>query len=249
MKKIIMMGMVLVLMLTGCGARANTETATATQMAATSTETMSETATVEIAETDDTGVETASQQQEGKKSLVIYFNYSDNIDTTGLDADAISSASLSAGANGNTENLKLMAQEIADKKNADVFPVKINELYPAAFDELAPKARDDVDNGTSFTFQSMPENLEDYDVVYVGSPIWWYELPQVMKVFIHDIDLSGKTVVPFGIHRGSGFSGIIDEYKAAWPDAKVVEGFTISADKKNSEVKKSFDEFLDGLEF
>lgn len=183
------------------------------------------------------------------KSLVMYFNYSDNVDTTGLDVDAISSASLRVGAKGNTENLKLMADEIAEKKNADVFTIKINEVYPADFEEMAPKARDDISNNTSFTFKGMPENLDEYSVIYVGSPIWWYELPQPMKEFIRKVDLSGKTVVPFGIHRGSGFNGIPDEYKKAWPDATIVEGFTIDADKKNTEVKESFDAFLDKLEY
>lgn len=199
-------------------------------------------------------VETENMKEEsakngGEKSLVLYFNYSDNVDTTGLDADAISSASLRVGAKDNTENLKLMADEIAEKKNADVFTIKINEVYSADFDEMAPKAREDISNSTSFTFKEMPENLDEYSIIYVGSPIWWYELPQPMKVFIREIDLSGKTVVPFGIHRGSGFSGILDEYKEAWPDATIVEGFTIDADKKNTEVKESFDAFLDKLDY
>lgn len=199
-------------------------------------------------------VETENMKEEsakngGEKSLVLYFNYSDNVDTTGLDADAISSASLRVGAKDNTENLKLMADEIAEKKNADVFTIKINEVYSADFDEMAPKAREDISNNTSFTFKEMPENLDEYSIIYVGSPIWWYELPQPMKVFIREIDLSGKTVVPFGIHRGSGFSGILDEYKEAWPDATIVEGFTIDADKKNTEVKESFDAFLDKLDY
>lgn len=192
---------------------------------------------------------TKSVKNGDEKSLVLYFNYSDNVDTTELDADAISSASLRVGAKGNTENLKLMADEIAEKKNADVFTVKINEVYSADFEEMAPKARDDISNNTSFTFKEMPENLDEYSVIYVGSPIWWYELPQPMKEFIREIDLSGKTVVPFGIHRGSGFSGIIDEYKEAWPNATIVEGFTIDADKKNTEVKESFDAFLDKLDY
>ena len=190
---------------------------------------------------------TASQDK--KKSLVVYFNYSDNIDTTGMSVDAVSSASLHSNANGNTENLKLMAQEIADKKNADIFVIKINELYPADFNDMAPIAREDIQKGTKFTFKELPSNLDQYDTVYVGSPIWWYELPQPMKVFISQVNLSNKTVVPFGIHRGSGFNGILDEYRKAWPGANVVDGFTISADEKNSAVKKSFDEFLDGLKF
>lgn len=236
MKKRFVIGfMAFSLLLSGCAAQTSKETAVQTSTAATETQTES--------------IKETNSKQDEKKSIVLYFNYSENIDTTGLDTDAISSASLHSNGDGNTENLELMVKEIAKKKNADLFPVKINEVYPADFNEMAPKAKEDIEKGTSFTFQKLPENLDDYDVIYVGSPIWWYELPQPMKVFIKEVDASNKTVVPFGIHRGSGFNGILDEYKEAWPNATVVDGFTINADEKNSEVQKSFDEFLDGLDY
>lgn len=189
----------------------------------------------------------STSQKSTNKSIVLYFDYSNNIDTTGLDVDTISSASLHGDDGGNTQNLVLMANEIAKKKNADVFPIEINEVYPADFEKMAPIARDDVEKGTSFTFKNMPENLDQYNVVYVGSPIWWYELPQAMKEFIHQVDLSDKTVVPIGIHRGSGFSGVLDEYKEAWPNAKIEDGFTIDADTKNAEVRKQIDDYLDSI--
>lgn len=249
MKKRFVIGfMAFSLLLSGCATQTSKETAVQTSTAATETQTASIQETESLQENTSVQEETNSKQDE-KKSIVLYFNYSENIDTTGLDTDAISSASLHSNGDGNTENLELMAKEIAKKKNADLFPIKINEVYPADFNEMAPKAREDIEKGTSFTFQNLPENLDDYDVIYVGSPIWWYELPQPMKVFIKEVDASDKTVVPFGIHRGSGFNGILDEYKEAWPNATVVDGFTINADEKNSEVQKSFDEFLDGLEY
>lgn len=74
---------------------------------------------VSSAEKTTTG--TSGDTQTTGKSLVVYFDYAENIDTTGMDADAISSASLSSGKpKGNTENLKLMAEEIADKNQRSV---------------------------------------------------------------------------------------------------------------------------------
>lgn len=118
----------------------------------------------------------STSQKSTNKSIVLYFDYSNNIDTTGLDVDTISSASLHGDDGGNTQNLVLMANEIAKKKNADVFPIEINEVYPADFEKMAPIARDDVEKGTSFTFKNMPENLDQYNVVYVGSPKMEYSL-------------------------------------------------------------------------
>ena len=124
----------------------------------------------------NTNTPVSTSQQSSNKSIVLYFDYSNNIDTKGLDVDTISSASLHGEDNGNTKNLVLMVNEIKEKKNADVFPIEINEVYPADFDERAPIARDDIEQGTNFTFKEMPKNLDQYDVVYVGSPKMEYSL-------------------------------------------------------------------------
>lgn len=224
----------------GCGSNASTGSGSGTGSATANT--------VATAANDNTTA-APSTATASKKALVIYFNYSDNVNTTGMSVDAISSASLHGTSNGNAENLTLMANEIASKKNADIYKVRINEQYAASFDDMTGKARDDISDNVQFTFKDAIPDLSSYDVVYVGAPVWWYGLPQPMKVFISQIDLSGKTVVPFGIHRGSGFSGIPDEYQKAWPDSTVADGFTINADTANAEVKSQFDSFLDGLNY
>lgn len=234
----------------GCGSNASTGSGSGTgSVTVNTTATAGTSASGSTTAANGNTTAAPSTATASKKALVIYFNYSDNVNTTGMSVDAISSASLHGTSNGNAENLTLMANEIASKKNADVYKVRINEQYAASFDEMTGKARDDISDNVQFTFKDAIPDLSSYDVVYVGAPVWWYGLPQPMKVFISQIDLAGKTVVPFGIHRGSGFSGIPDEYQKAWPDATVVDGFTINADTANTEVKSQFDSFLDGLNY
>lgn len=73
------------------------------------------------------------------------------------------------------------------------------------------------------------ENLDDYDTIYIGYPIWWYDLPMAMYSFFDEYDFSGKTIVPFCTHNGSRFSGTIQTIQELEPDATVIEdGFTVN---------------------
>ena len=227
MKKIIALLLVLLAataVLTACG---NSDTQNKTESAASNTQ-----------------AESKAQNTNGK-SLVIYFDYSENIDTTGLDVDAISSASLRGGSTGkNIENLKVMVDEAKTLKNADVFSIQVNEVYPANFEDMTGIAKDDIANNKQFTFKKELTNLADYDTVYFGVPVWWGELPQPVHVFFQQYDFSGKTIVPFGIHHGSRFGQMIEQMKDYEPDATVLDGFTIDADTDNEDVKKDFDDYL-----
>ena len=185
---------------------------------------------------------------ESNKSLVIYFDYSENIDTAGLDVDAISQASLRGGSTGkNIENLKVMVDEVKDIKNADVFSIQVNEVYPAKFEDMTGIAKDDIANDKQFTFKNELANLDEYDTVFFGVPVWWGELPQPVQVFFEQYDFSGKNIVPFGIHHGSRFGSMISQMREYEPDANVLDGFTIDADTDNSSVKEQFDEYLNAL--
>ncbi|MBQ6409366.1 MAG: hypothetical protein IJJ64_15200 [Butyrivibrio sp.] len=208
------------------------------------------TAVIESTEEDSvtTGADETLVPDESTKSLVVYFDYSENIDTTGMDVDAISSASLRGGSDGtNIENLKVMVDAIAERTDADVFSVQVNEVYPPDFEDMTGIARDDIANGKEFTFKNELPDLGEYDTVYVGVPVWWGELPQPMHVFFDNYDFSGKTIIPFGIHHGSRFGKMIVQVKEYEPGATVLDGFTIDADTSNEEVRAGIEEYLDSL--
>ena len=192
--------------------------------------------------------ENDTERESSTKTLVIYFDYSENIDITGLEADAVSTASLRGGSTGkNIENMKVMVNEIKNLKNADVFSVQVNEVYPPDFEDMTGIAKDDIAHNKQFTFKNEIINLEDYDTVYFGVPVWWGELPQPVHVFFQKYDFSNKTIVPFGIHHGSGFGRMIVQMKEYEPDAVILDGFTINADTDNNDVKSEFDAYLNSL--
>ena len=70
-------------------------------------------------------------------------------------------------------------------------------------------------------------DVTPYDVIFIGGPIWWGTYPQVMFTFFKDHDLSGKTVIPFTPHEGSGLASTVQDVKKTWPEATVKDGFAI----------------------
>lgn len=94
--------------------------------------------------------------------------------------------------------------------------------------------------------QPLPD-FTKYDVIYFGTPIWWYTLPAPVSTFLKQVDMAGKTIVPFGIHRGSGFNKNLETIQELQPKAKLTDGFTVDARIDNQNVKQQFDAFLDKL--
>ena len=66
-----------------------------------------------------------------------------------------------------------------------------------------------------------------YDVIFIGGPVWWGTYPQVMFTFFKQYDLSGKTIIPFTTHEGSGLGSCVNDVKKTYPKANVTEGFSI----------------------
>lgn len=181
------------------------------------------------------------------KTLVAYFAYAENIgDTSGMTVDAISSASV--GITENAEgNLQVMAQVIADAENADVFHITVQDPYDPVYDVMHDRAIEEIDSEAFPALTGNVENLEQYDIVYLGTPVWGGSLPRPVATFLAENDLSGKIIVPFGIHLGSGFGNMIDEMEGLCPDATIRNGFTVNARTANEEVRTEFQEWLGTL--
>ena len=185
-------------------------------------------------------------EQSAGNTLVIYYNYAENIEKGDLDVDAISSASLDGNVNGNVNDLLVMAKEIQAKTGGDIFSVRTNELYPSDYSEMVYVAQDDQNDNKQFTFIEKLPDLDKYDTIYIGTPVWWGKLPQPMKVLMEENDFSGKKIIPFGIHAGSRFGSIVSQYKEYQPDADVSDdGLTVHADTKNEEAVRQVDAWFE----
>ena len=74
-----------------------------------------------------------------------------------------------------------------------------------------------------------PADLAEYDVVFIGFPVWWYVEPRIVDTFLESCDFSGKTIIPFATSGGSGISGAEKSMKSLCPSAKFVKGKLVNA--------------------
>ncbi|MCM1270492.1 MAG: hypothetical protein NC247_07725 [Ruminococcus flavefaciens] len=183
------------------------------------------------------------------KVLVAYFSYSENIgDTSNMTADVIASASMARTSSNTEGNLQVMAHAIQEEKSADVFHIVVTEPYDYDYNVMHDRAIEEQNKGILPALTDTVDNLEQYDVIYLGTPVWAGALPQPVVTFLTENDLSGKTIIPFGIHMGSRFGSMINQIKNLCPDSTLAEGFTIHAGTANDEVKSEFKQWIGAVE-
>lgn len=158
-----------------------------------------------------------AQTKTQKKMLVTYFSVPER---DGVDASTGASRIVSNGKLfGSTE---YVAKVIADATGADLFQIKTVNAYPATHKALIDYAKKEADTKTYPRMTSKINNFADYDVVFVGYPNWWYDMPMVIYTLFNTYDFSGKTIVPFCTHGGSGFSQSVQTIEKLEKNAKVI---------------------------
>lgn len=125
---------------------------------------------------------------------------------------------------GNTERI---AEFIQDAVGGDLFRVETVEDYPLDYYETIDIAKDELRNNARHTIKGDVNNLDDYDVVFIGYPNWWGTMPMAMFTFLDQNDLSGKTIIPFCTNEGSGLGKSVNDLKKALPNSTVKAGLSI----------------------
>ena len=176
------------------------------------------------------------------KILIAYFTWSDNTvveNPDSIDVDAETSASvLSPG------NAELIANWIAEETGGDLFSIKTQNKYSSDYDECLNQARKERDNNERPALVERVNNINDYDVIFLGFPNWWYTCPMAVFTFIESYDLSGKTIIPFCTHGTGGLSRTIRDLKNLLPEnCEVLEAIGVY----RPEVKNSKNKVLDWL--
>ena len=176
------------------------------------------------------------------KILIAYFTWSENTvveNPNSIDVDAETSASvLSPG------NAELIANWIAEETGGDLFSIKTQNKYSSDYDECLNQARKERDNNERPALVGRVNNIDDYDVIFLGFPNWWYTCPMAVFTFVESYDLEGKTIIPFCTHGTGGLSRTIRDLKKLLPDnCEVLEAIGVY----RPEVKNSKSRVLDWL--
>lgn len=141
------------------------------------------------------------------------------------------------------------AKEIHDVIGGDLFPIEPELPYdqnPAHYEMLADYAKKERDKDLRPKIKKLP-NVDTYDYIFIGYPMWWYTYPQIIRTFIESVDLKGKTIIPFNTHEGSGDGGTYLELQQALPDSKVLVGLPIRGENMKYDQKGNIKEWLDSL--
>lgn len=157
------------------------------------------------------GSSTASSTQEstpepesGANALVVYFSWS-----------------------GNTETI---AGEIASQTGADTFMLEPTTAYSTDYNTVLDEAQAEQRADARPEISGSIENFDSYDVIYLGFPNWWGDMPMILYSFLDGYDLSGKTIAPFVSSGGSGFSNTISAIQSAEPGAMITDGLSLSSE-------------------
>lgn len=159
----------------------------------------------------------------GSKILIAYFTWADNtvVSNPGsAQVDAVTSASVLPP--GNTTKL---AGWIQKETGGDLFQIITTEPYSSHYDECLDRAADEKAAGARPALTVHLDNMNDYDVIFLGYPNWWYTCPMAIFTFLEEYDFSGKTVIPFCAHGTGGLASSVKDITAALPDSTILEAF------------------------
>lgn len=169
----------------------------------------------------DTRPETEALKTQGSKVLVVYFS-----------------------ATGTTEGV---AEHIADGLNADIYEIIPEEPYTDAdlnYNDNNSRSTIEMNDSSSRpAISGSMENMEQYDIVFIGYPIWWGEAPRILSTFVESYDFSGKTVVPFCTSGGSGVGSSASNLEQLTSGAAWMEGHRLNGSDSQDTVM----EWVNGL--
>lgn len=168
----------------------------------------------------------ATARKSGGKVLVAYFSVPETDDV-----DASSGASRLIDKGEVIGNTHYAASVIAEATRGDLFEIKTVRQYPGSHKALIDAAKEEADQNARPALATHVKNLADYDVVFVGFPNWWYDMPMPLYSFFDEYDFGGKTIVPFCTHGGSRFSDAISTIRKMEKGATVLDGYAIPRNK------------------
>ena len=179
--------------------------------------------------------------------LIAYFTGADNMPREGL--DAVTSASVKEVDGelvGNTEYVAIRLQEYV---HGDLFSIKTNRLYSQNYTLSTMQALGEQELNVKPRLVSHVEDFEQYDVIFLGYPAWWMDVPIAIESFIAEYDFSRKTVIPFTTHNSSGLGGTVEKIQTLIPEAEVLAGIsiqenTLDSDRLNEILEKYLEEYI-----
>ena len=187
-------------------------------------------ATTACGQTNQSSATATTKAKNGEKALVVFFSHA---------GDNYAVGNIQVG------NTKIVADYISDITGADQFEIVTHKYDGMAYKPLCDLAKVEQQRGELPEYEGSID-VAQYSTVFIGGPVWWGTYPQVMFTFFSKCDLSGKTIIPFTTHEGSGLGNCVNDVKKACPNATVKDGFSIYGHEVRSG-KATIEKWLKGL--
>lgn len=140
-------------------------------------------------------------------------------------------------------NTKALAEEIAKKTGADIEAVEAVKPYDGDFDATIARCKQDFKDGTPCEINPVKANVADYDVIFVGAPVWFGVFAPPMLTWLEQVDLSGKKVVPFCTFGSGGLESSARNLEQLQPNAELLPGYGVRQARMDA-MPKEVDQFL-----
>ena len=190
----------------------------------------------------------AEEQPETPRILVAYLSRAGENYNVG--ETRVGSASAAYAGYIEKGNTAIVAALIAELTGGDLFEITSVTPYPEDYASMLRVAQEEIDTDARPELSLSVENMADYDVIFIGYPIWHGRMPQAIYSFIESYDLAGKTVIPFNTHEGSGQSGTQQVIENALTDSTVLQGLAIqgkTAQEDETRTRALLTDWLTGL--
>lgn len=182
--------------------------------------------------------------------LIAYFSLSENTSSSKEEQsgslDAVSSASVVTDGENAYGNTEYIAKLIQDKTGGTLHQIQTKETYSTDFDEVIDQNHAEMNTSSLPELKDSDLDISQYEIVFIGYPVWSSTIPRAIHSFLNQYDLSGKTVIPFCTHNGYGSGNSYRTIASLCPDATNLDGLAVPAvDVKEAE--SNVESWLDGL--
>lgn len=150
---------------------------------------------------------------DGSNVLVAYFSWADNALIEG-EVDAVTSPSVVASG-----HVAQLASWVQEETGGELFSIQVTEPYSSDWDECLERGNEERSQNARPELKESVENIENYDVVFLGYPNWWYGAPMALLSFIEENDLSDKQIYLFCSHGTGGLAGSVEDIEGVLPDS------------------------------
>ncbi len=135
-------------------------------------------------------------------------------------------------------NTRVVAGLLQRSLRANLFEIRPAKPYPEDYLQTVEQARQERDSGFEPALESKVREMADYDIVFLGFPIWGETTPPIVRSFLSAHDLTGKTIIPFNTHGGYGLGNSRSILESHAPKAKVMDGFVMEGEQERKTMER-----------